>query len=182
MSNSVRPQRWQPTRLPGPWDSPAQLCLTFVTPWTVALQAPLFMGFSRQKHWSGLLFPPPGDLPDSGIKPASPALADGFVTAEPSGKPIDRFTCLENPRDGGAWWAAVHWVAQSRTRLKRLSSSSSRRGQEQQSRRMASGFYYRVADPTRGATSGLWATRGWRGEALWVFYPVRSPLRAPGEG
>ena len=36
--------------------------------------------------------------------------------------------CLENPRDGGAWWAAVHWVAQSRTRLKRLSSSSSSGG------------------------------------------------------
>ena len=64
---------------------------------------------------------------------------------EGSGNPL-QCSCLENPRDGGAWWAAVHWVAQSRTRLKRLSSSSSRRGQEQQSRRMASGFYYRGID------------------------------------
>ena len=43
----------------------------FVTPWTVALQAPLSMGFSRQEYWSGLPFPPPGDLPDPGIKPES---------------------------------------------------------------------------------------------------------------
>ena len=55
----------------------------FQTPWTVALQAPLSMGFSRQEYWSGLPCPPPGDLPDPGIKPAvlkSPALAGGFFT------------------------------------------------------------------------------------------------------
>ena len=45
----------------------------FVTPWTVAHQAPLSMGFSRQEHWSGLPFPPPGDLPDVGMEPTSPA-------------------------------------------------------------------------------------------------------------
>ena len=44
----------------------------FATPWTVACQAPLFMGFFRQEYWSGLPFPPPGDLPDPGIEPASP--------------------------------------------------------------------------------------------------------------
>ena len=56
------------------------------TLWTVAHQAPLSMGFSRQEHWSGLLFSPPGDLPDPGIKPASPvssALAGGFFTTAP---------------------------------------------------------------------------------------------------
>ena len=55
----------------------------FQTPWTAALQAPLSMGFSRQEYWSGLPCPPPGDLPDPGIKPAvlkSPALAGGFFT------------------------------------------------------------------------------------------------------
>ena len=60
-------------------------------PWTVALQAPLSMGFSRQEYWRGLLFPPPGDLSDPGIEPASlaaPALASRFFTAEPSGKPF----------------------------------------------------------------------------------------------
>ena len=49
----------------------------FETPWTVAHQAPLLMGFSRQEYWSGLPFPPPEDLPDPGIKivsPVSPAL------------------------------------------------------------------------------------------------------------
>ena len=53
------------------------------TLWTVAHQAPLSMGFSRQKYWSGLPCPPPGDLPDSGIKPIclmSPALAGRFFT------------------------------------------------------------------------------------------------------
>ena len=45
------------------------------------------MGFSRQEYWSGLPFPPPGDPPDPGIKPVSPALAGGFFTTELLGKP-----------------------------------------------------------------------------------------------
>ena len=45
-----------------------------MTPWTVARQAPLSMRFSSQEHWSGLPFPSPGDLPDPGIEPGSPAL------------------------------------------------------------------------------------------------------------
>ena len=54
--------------------------LTLVTPWTVACQAPLSMGFSRQEYWSGLPFPSPGGLPDSGIKPQSPVLqADSLI-------------------------------------------------------------------------------------------------------
>ena len=60
----------------------------FETPWIVAYQAPQSMGFSSQKYWSGLLFPSPGYLPDPGIKPVSPALADRFFTIEPTGKPI----------------------------------------------------------------------------------------------
>ena len=51
-----------------------QSCLTLVTPWTVACQAPLSMGFPRQEYWSGLPFPSPGDLPVPGIKLVSPAL------------------------------------------------------------------------------------------------------------
>ena len=46
----------------------------FATPWTVAYQAPLSMGFSRQEYWSGLPFPSPGDLPNPGIEPGSPVL------------------------------------------------------------------------------------------------------------
>ena len=45
------------------------------------------MGFPRQEHWSGLPFPSPEDLPNPGIEPASPAMADGFFTTEPLGKP-----------------------------------------------------------------------------------------------
>ena len=55
-------------------DLVAKSCLTLATPWTVACQAPLSMGFSRQEYWSGLPFLSPGDLPDPGIKPGSPAL------------------------------------------------------------------------------------------------------------
>ena len=62
----------------------------FVTPWMIALLATLSMGFSRQKYLSGLPFPPPGDLSDPGIKPVSPALADGFFTTAPPGKPVDQ--------------------------------------------------------------------------------------------
>ena len=58
----------------------------FVTPWTVAHQAPLSMGFPRQEYWSKLSFPPPGDLPYQGIEPTSPALASVFITSEPQGK------------------------------------------------------------------------------------------------
>ena len=61
-----------------------QLCVPlFEIPWTVARQAPLSMGFPRQEYWSGLSCPPPGDLPDPKVEPASlmsPALADGFFT------------------------------------------------------------------------------------------------------
>ena len=64
----------------------AQLCPT-VTPWTVADQAPPTMGFSRQEYWSGLPFPSPGDLPDPGIEPRSPALRADSLTSEPPGKP-----------------------------------------------------------------------------------------------
>ena len=60
-------------------------CPTLATPWTIAHQAPLSMGFSRQEYWCGLPFPSPGDL----------------------GNPL-QYSCLENPMDRGAWQAIVH--------------------------------------------------------------------------
>ena len=65
----------------------AESYLTLPTVWTAAHQAPLPMGFPRQEYWSGLPFPSPGDLPDPGIEPMSPALAGRFFTAEPLGQP-----------------------------------------------------------------------------------------------
>ena len=62
------------------------LCL-FATPWTVAHQDPLFMGFSRQECWSGLLCPSPEDHPILGIEPGSPALQADALPTEPPGKP-----------------------------------------------------------------------------------------------
>ena len=61
--------------------------LLFATPWTVAHQAPPSMGFSRQEYWSGVPFPSPGDLPNPGIEPKSPALQADALPSEPSGKP-----------------------------------------------------------------------------------------------
>ena len=61
----------------------------FATPWTIAHQAPVSMGFSRQEYWSALPFPSPGDLPNPGIEPGSPALQADALTSEPLGKPLN---------------------------------------------------------------------------------------------
>ena len=95
-------------------------CLTFVTLWAVACQAPLSMGFSRQEYWSGLPFPSPGDLTNLEVKhvsSASPELAGGFFTNEPLGKPTHAYMALEYSQacfaylkavvqwDLSCWWA-----------------------------------------------------------------------------
>ena len=67
----------------------------FATPWTVALQAPLSMGFFRQEYWSGLPFPSPGDLPNPGIEPGSPALQADALSSEPPGKPFLKVTTFK---------------------------------------------------------------------------------------
>ena len=61
----------------------AKSCPPLGTPWTVARQAPLSMGFSRQEYWSELPFPSPGDLPGPGIEPGSPALQANSLPSEP---------------------------------------------------------------------------------------------------
>ena len=81
----------------------------FATLWTVAHQAPLSMGFSRQEYWSGLPFPSPGDLPNPGIKPRSPALQADTLTSEPPGKPITH-KAEENQQQ--------HWASIGRVILK----------------------------------------------------------------
>ena len=60
----------------------------FATLWTVAHEAPLSMGFSRHEYWSELPFPSPGDLPNSGIEPESPALQVDALPSELPGKPL----------------------------------------------------------------------------------------------
>ena len=66
--------------------SVAKSCLTLATPWTVACQVPLSLGFSRQEYWSGLPFPSPGDLPNPGVKPKSPSLQADSLGTELPGK------------------------------------------------------------------------------------------------
>ena len=102
----------------------------FVILWTVAHQAPLSMEFSRQEYWSGLPFPPPGDLPDQEIKPVSltsPALAEGFFTtsatwealshsaAAAATKTFQSCPTLCNPIDGLLPGSSVPGILQART-------------------------------------------------------------------
>ena len=68
----------------------AKLYPTLVTPWTVACQAPLCLGFPKQEYWSGLPFPSPGDLPDPGTEPRSPALQMDSLLSEP---PFEQYSC-----------------------------------------------------------------------------------------
>ena len=68
------------------------------TPWPVAYHAPLSMGFSRQEYWSGFPFSSPGDLPDPGIKPGSPALQADALPSEPPGKSGGRRGLKQKPR------------------------------------------------------------------------------------
>ena len=81
----------------------------FVTPWTVACQASLSMGFSRQEYWSGSPCPPPGDFPDPGIEPRSPAWQMDSLTLIPPGKPSivkylnPNYTLI-------SWWNETRWV------------------------------------------------------------------------
>ena len=84
----------------------------FATPWTVACQAPLSTEFSRQEYWSGLPFPSQRDLPDSGIRPVSPALAGGFFTTEPPEKPMafNLYLLWNNtPKAALGSWKATAW-------------------------------------------------------------------------
>ena len=68
-------------------ESESEVVSDSLRPWTVVYQAPPSMGFSRQEYWSGVPLPSPGDLPDLGIEPRSPAFQADALTSEPPGKP-----------------------------------------------------------------------------------------------
>ena len=96
----------------------------FATLWTAAHQASLTMGFPRQIYWSGLPFPPLGDLPNSGIKHKFPALAGGFFTTESPGKPflgyavaksLQSCPTLCDPIDGSPPGSSIPGILQART-------------------------------------------------------------------
>ena len=93
-----------------------------MTLWTVTHQAPLSMEFSRQEYWSGLPCPPAGDLPDPGIEPMNPALANGFFTSEPHGKPLrlSFVQLLSRVQLFATPWTAAHQASLSFTISKSL--------------------------------------------------------------
>ena len=88
----------------------------FATARTVAHQAPLSMGFPRQEYWSGLPFPSPGDLPDPGAEPTSPALTGEFFTINLPGKVLvaHSFLFLCDPMDYSLPSFSVHGILQAR--------------------------------------------------------------------
>ena len=102
----------------------AKLCLTLATPGTVACQASLAMGFSRQEYRSGLPFLSPGDLPDPGVEPGSPALQADSLPTELEGKPqchpspvlyllvTDSFATL-SPQQLCPLGSSVRWISQA---------------------------------------------------------------------
>ena len=105
----------------------------FVTPWTIACQAPLSMEFSSQEYHSGLPFPSPGDLPNPGIKPGSPALQAGSLPSEPPGTPqimikylLDyqkQSNCVKSITNRQMIWADVSFDAISSTLGRMLAQS-----------------------------------------------------------
>ena len=115
MSNFVRPHRRQPTRLPCPWDSPSKnagvgcrfllQCMKVKSESEVAQSCPT------------LSDPMNCSMPGSPVLHYPPEFAETHVHfGEDNGTPL-QYSCLENPMDGGAWWATVHGVAKSQTRL-----------------------------------------------------------------
>ena len=131
------------------------------------------MGFSRQKYWSELPFPFPGDLPNPEIEPASPVsptLVSWFFITEPHGKPLAfvwvynvykrdgngtplQYSCLENPMDRGAWKAAVYGVPKSRTRLSNFTFTFVFHALEKEMATHSSVLAWRI--PGTGEPSGL---------------------------
>ena len=147
MSNSVRPHRRQPTRLPRTWDSPgknsgvgchflvqcrkvksesevAQSCPTLSDPMDCSLPGSSIHGIfqARVLEWGAIAFSKRNGIDDVICKTEIIISNTAELEKEMA---THSCSCLENPRDGGAWWAVVSGVAQSRTPLKRLSISSS---------------------------------------------------------
>ena len=101
-----------------------QSCPIHCDPWTVAYQASPSMGFSRQEYWSGLPFPSPGDLPDPGIEPRSPALEAGALTSEPPGKPNGRLhSTINHLPTGSPIQMYYSYLTSSVSRIKHMISS-----------------------------------------------------------
>ena len=115
----------------------------FATPWTAAHQAPLSMEFSRQEYWSGLPCPPPGDLPNPGAEPRSPALYVDSLPAEPPGKP-------ENTGVGSLSLLQQISRPRNRARVSCVAGDSSAQNTKVDSLSLLQGIF-----PTQGSNPGL---------------------------
>ena len=126
------------------------------TPWTVACLAPLSLGFPRQEYWSGLPFPSPGDLPDPGIEPESPALTGRFFTTEPPGKPIQNKKLLK--RNVGSLLKTRILGTEERKdhkgKIKRRQERTGRKSKGQQEKESGSTFFRPGDDPRAPGSAG----------------------------
>ena len=110
----------------------AKSCLTLAAPWTIAFQVPLSMGLSRQECWNGLPSPSPGDLPNAGIEPGSPALQVDSLPTELQGKRTNSQMLLSVQfsysvmSDSATQWTAAHQISLSNSQnlLKLMSIES----------------------------------------------------------
>ena len=151
----------------------------FVTPWIVALQALPSTGFSRQEYWSGLPFPPPGDLPDTGTEatsPAPPALASWFFTTEPPRKSsrgqLDKNSSQARNGQSSGWGA--HWAGWAwKTLLKRGSQVPPSLGMMKRGSRRERGSQLMEPDKRQKGTAEPVKRWTWRGDqspgASWFF-------------
>ena len=96
----------------------------FATPWTVVCQAPLSMGFPGPEYWSGLPFPSPGDLPNPGIKPRSPALQVYTLTSEPPGKLFKHVQFSSVQSLSHVWLFVTPWITAHQASLSITNSQS----------------------------------------------------------
>ena len=99
-------------------------------PYRLVHQAPLSLAFSRQEHWNGLLFPVPGDLPDTGIEHtslASPALTGRFFATVPPGKPVtSEATTMRNRSPATREWPRSLQLERARVQLQRRSAGKNK--------------------------------------------------------
>ena len=134
----------------------------FATPWTVTYHASLSVGFSRQEYWSGLLFPSPGDLPNPGIEPGSPALQADTLPSEPPGKTISGFPSKGFP--GGSM--VKNLPAKARDAGDAASIQDCEDSLEEE---MTPVFLLRKEEP-----GGLWSIASQRVGRYWVAEHVRT--------
>ena len=156
----------------------------FVTLWTIALEAPLSLGILQARILEWVSCPSPGDLLNAGtefVSLMSPTLAGGFFTSsttcgEGNGTQL-QYSCLENPMGRGAWWAAVHGIAKSQTRVSNFTFTFHFHALEKEMASHSSVLAWRI--PGTGEPGGLPCMGLHRVVQDWSDLLAAAPLGSP---